>query len=810
MPQSNFDDARKFFTWLKPPFLSVYTIEPDGKLAFRSGTTPLRQLLDEYKNTYFSVAVPVGGLRKKALKSELVSTQFVHVDLDPVDGQDPLKEQDRLLDVVTEGRPKDVPPPSCIIASGRGIQALWKLKEPCPLPQKIYDIESINLWLIDRLNAPPGTHNVDRILRVPGSWNALDQKKINKGYLPRLAHLIEVNTNEYTLEDFGRWAEPAIKTDDVPYVAATDDITDVPVRVADLGKYDKIKLPLRIKWLIAYGTPADHLDDYVRDFGPIPGNRNPGDRSAWLYDVVCNMLRFGVDRGEILGIITDKAWGISGHCLDQKDPDRAARRQLARALRTVQRDAPKPDPKPPEPDPTGPDEPDLRSPQTRAVHEINERYFAILNGGKLQYYRIQGPKIVALDKPAMEFELGDKFVAVSDSKGKNTFVPAFKLWKTHEERRYYKDGFILQPPVNSGPETCYNLWKGFAVAPAKGDWDLLRKHVEVVLSAGNSTLAEYILNWTAWTFQNPATPPGTALVFRGAEGSGKGEFCNGLVDIFGMERHGLRIQSMRHLVGQFNAHLRYCCLLFCDEAVTPGSDAEGALKGLVTEPNIPIEAKGIDVVNMPNHLHVIMASNLDYVVPAGPEARRWVICDVSSDRVGDSVYHEKLRAHMADGGLAAMLFDMLDWDLSKFRPYRDAPNTTGLSEQKALSLSGFERYWFDCLRAGEAPFSRFTDRDASMPFIATSTIRNVAAERLRTEVTLVSVSKLYHQLGYHKDDTSRPRGFVIPNLKEARKIWDDKRFKIQWDNTPSWSALDLMGEKSKRVEVPENGGDQLF
>ena len=810
MPSSNFDDARKFFTWLKPPFLAVYTIEPDGRLKFRSdGNVPLQQLLDEHKNTYFSLAVPIGGLKKKALKSELVSTRFLHVDLDPIDGQDPIKEQNRLLDSVTETRPADVPPPSCIIASGRGIQALWRLKEPVELPGGIYNIESANLWLIDRLNAPPGTHNVDRILRVPGSWNALDPKKVAKGYQPRLAQLVEVNDNAYTLDDFGKWVEPELQTGSSTYAASADDITDVPVKVTGLSRYDKIKLPLRVKWLIAHGTPSAHLEDYERDFGSI-GNRNPSDRSAWLYDVCCQLLRYGVDRGEILGILTDKAWGISGHCLDQKDPDRAARRQLARALRTVEKDPPKE----PAPDPKADkssssedsEEDDLRGPSQKAVDEINSIYFAILNGGKLQYYREEGQKVVSLDKPAIEFELGDKFVTSVDAKGKVTLTPAFKVWKTHPDRRYYKDGFILEPGVES--DTKYNLWKGFGIDPAKGDWELLRYHIFHVLSKGNEILANYIINWTAWAFQNPGSPPGTALVFRGTEGTGKGVFCNALVTAFG-DTHAMRIQSMKHLVGQFNAHLRHCCLLFCDEAITPGSDGEGALKGLVTEPNIPIEAKGVDLVNMPNHLHICLASNEDYVVPSGPDARRWVVCDVSAERMGDVLYFDKLRTHIKDGGLAAMMYDMLDMDLTDFVPFRDAPKTDGLSEQKALSLKGFDRFWFDCLRAGEAPFHKFTDRDLKMPFVATSTLRNIAAERQRCEISLTSVGRLLGELGYTKDELHRPRGYILPDLKEARRLWNEKKFPIQWDGTSSWAAIDLLGEKGKRTHEPETEG-QLF
>lgn len=822
MPTTSLKDATDFFRWLGQTHPAVYTLEDNGIPLYRSdGSVKLSQILEECKNTYFSLAIPLKGLKKKAQKTELVSTQFLHVDLDPIDGQDPIKEQDRLLDSVTDSRPKDVPPPSCIIASGRGIQALWKLKEAVELPQGLENIELANLWLMQRLNAPPGTHNVDRILRVPGSWNALDPKKIARGYQPRMAELIETNTNVYTLEDFGKWEAPTVSTS-TSHGGSADDVNDEIIRIDDLEYLNRYKIPLRVTWLISYGTPSADLETYERDFGGV-GTRNAADRSAWVYDVVCQLLRFGVPRGEILGLLTDPAWRISGHCLDQKDPERAARRQLARGIKTVELDAKsdelnviggslgdKPAAQPAKPEPPADDTDDSDTQidqQYKIVLEINSNHFAVLTGNRVVYYREDGARLIGMNKEAMEFNLGDKFVTSVDSKGNVIYTPAFKAWARHPERRYYKDGFILKPGVES--DTAYNLWRGFAVEQKQGDWSLIDRHVYDVLANGNEELYNYILDWTAWAFQNPASPPGTALIFIGFEGTGKGLFCNALVDIFGRQVHGLRIQNTKHLVGTFNAHLRNCCMLFCDEATTPDIDGRGALKGLVTEPTIPIEGKGIDVVNADNHLHVCMASNEDFVVPAGKQARRWVVCNVSERERDNTEYFDKLRDQLANGGLEAMLYDLLRRDISKFNPISCAPTTEGLNQQKAYTLQGFERVWLDCLMTGEVPFTRFCDRQGTMPFVATGAMQAFAASRLKTEVSSTSVGTVLRELGYKKDLSARPRGFMVPALPEARRLWDEKRFKLRWDDTDCWSALDWAPEKTKRMQEPESG-DQLF
>lgn len=819
MPTTNLADAIRFIRWLNQKTPAIYTLGTESWPVYRTdGKTSLKEILEENQNTYFSPAQTVPGLKKKALKTELVSTCFFHVDLDPIDGRDPLKEQDRLYDLVTDSRPSAVPAPSCIIASGRGLQCLWRTKEPIALPEGQESVEQVNLWLMEKLQAPQGTHDVTRILRMPGSWNALSPQKIAKGYQPRQAQLIEINELVYTLEDFGKGrshlpdqSHETPRGNSASHGGSADDIQDDVIPVKDLSKYDVLKLPLRVKWLISYGTPSANLSDYERDFGPLNG-RSDSDRSAWVYDVCCQMLRYGVARGEILGLLTDPAWGISGHCLDQKDPDRAARRQLARAASTVSQDAPRAtsDGEPDDDDSDDRDDggEDLRGPRKKAIDEINDEYFAILNGGKLQFYRDEQHKVVLLEEKAFKFELADKMIeGIDDKTKKPKLIPAVKIWMSHPDRRYYRDGFLLDP--TSETSTAYNLWKGFGVEPKQGNWDIMRQHIHNVLADKEEEYSDYIIKWAAWAFQNPATPPGTALVFRGIEGTGKGLFCNALVSAFG--NHGLRIQSMRHIVGNFNAHLRHCCLLFCDEAVTPGSDGEGALKGLITERNIPIEAKGVDVVNMPNHLHVCMASNEDYVVPAGKEARRFGVFDVSPNRLGDKAYFDLIVDQMNNGGLLeAMLFDLLSMDLSKFTPEACLPKTFALSDQKAQSLQGFERVWLDCLRTGEVPFTRFADSGGIRPFVSTGSMRQHAAERLKTEISVTSVGRTLSSLGYDRDETARPRGFNLPDLGRARAAWDSFKFKIKWDNTKCWSALDVSGDRQKPTRNPEEDGQHAF
>jgi hypothetical protein len=292
---------------------------------------------------------------------------------------------------------------------------------------------------------------------------------------------------------------------------------------------------------------------------------------------------------------------------------------------------------------------------------------------------------------------------VSSSSGKieNKQLPDW--WLHHPRRRQYLGGIILDP--SGTPSGYYNLWQGYTVKPVPGSWNKLRTHILLIVCRADDALFEYLLNWLARLFQNPSDPGETAIVLRGKKGSGKGILFRTVVDILG--QHGLQISSPTHLVGRFNSHLRDCIGLFADEAFFAGDrQHEGVLKALITEPSIAIEGKGRDIVVAKNRLHVMMASNEDWVVPASAEERRYAVCDISAARVEDFPYFRAIAEELDNGGREAMLHELLNRDISKFE-VRAVPKTEGLREQKALSLDSLGQWWAAVLDRGYVYKSKY-------------------------------------------------------------------------------------------------------
>src|SRR3954468_8668933 len=198
--------------------------------------------------------------------------------------------------------------------------------------------------------------------------------------------------------------------------------------------------------------------------------------------------------------------------------------------------------------------------------------------------------------------------------------------------------------------------------------------------------------------QHPDQPGEVALVLRGKKGTGKGTLGNWLIKLLG--QHGMHIAHAKHLVGNFNAHLRDAVFVFADEAFFAGDKQhEGVLKALGRGPPITIEGKYHNPVMMANMTHILMASNSDWVVPATTDERRFCVMDVSDSHIRDIPYFDAINAQMEGVGLAAMLHEFLHRDLSGFN-VRQVPQTEALADQKRHSLDSLSRWWSTVLHRG--------------------------------------------------------------------------------------------------------------
>jgi hypothetical protein len=423
------------------------------------------------------------------------------------------------------------------------------------------------------------------------------------------------------------------------------------------------------------------------------------------------------------------------------------------------------------------------------IKQMNERHAVVSEGGKTvviteDYDPVLGRRVLSRSSfpDIRNFYLNARIPIAKNADGSCQFESLGDHWLKHPERRQYK-GIVFSPGKDA--HGYFNLWRGFSVEPRQGDWSLMRHHLRDCICGGNDEHFRYLMAWKAAAIQRPDEPAEVAVAFRGRRGTGKSVVGRQFGELFG--QHFIHVANSRHLVGNFNAHLQDAIFVFSDEAFEAGDQrAEAVLKMLITEPVIPIERKHRDVISAKNMTHLLIASNDAWVVPAGLDERRFFVLDVSSEHAQDHHYFGRLVEQMTNGGRAAMLYDLLEFDLSTVN-LRQPPRTEALLEQKLLSMPPCVRWWYEKLLDGrllsshsgwEQEILRDDLQDDYATFRATGHRGRALATELGVQLKKVLPSGFPRTIqrsapSLNADGkTHRPRYWEFPSLHECRRHFD--------------------------------------
>ena len=246
----------------------------------------------------------------------------------------------------------------------------------------------------------------------------------------------------------------------------------------------------------------------------------------------------------------------------------------------------------------------------------------------------------------------------------------------------------------------------------------------------------------------------------------------------------MQISSGEQISGRFNSHMRGLMLLFADEAFWAGDKAaEGNFKRMITEPTLSIEAKGRDVTEWRNMLHIIMASNEEWVVPATKGERRYFVVDLPSDHAREQKYFDPLYEQLENGGYEALLHDLLALDIGDFHPRKMPADKNALLSQQAASLQPLDAWWVEILETGEIPGSPEGQADKAISGDCVATV----GLSVRTEpgmLTLLrksvprtayltdhAIARYLREQGCVSGKVKQRRGWTFPPLKECRRKW---------------------------------------
>jgi predicted P-loop ATPase len=303
-----------FLQELRPPPWILTAIVPDGPTDTITAHTveEATAFLGKHNgknNLYYTLNVTRTAMSKKPKKADIVAVEYLHADLDPADSETPEAAKARFLGQFENSFE---PKPTWIVDSGNGVQAGWRMDEPIGLEggdreALIPTIEGRSKEIMLRLGSEAGTQNIDRILRLPGTINVPNKKKLEKGRVACPTALLKFNGASYGLDAF-------------PIPAPEEQ--NKPGTPEDGGHH--ARQPVE--------DEEDKLDWTIKTGGDY---RDVGKRSDGVWYVINEMLRRGYLPNVVVATLLNRANKISDHVYDQSNPRQYAERQVARAKKEI-------------------------------------------------------------------------------------------------------------------------------------------------------------------------------------------------------------------------------------------------------------------------------------------------------------------------------------------------------------------------------------------------------------------------------------------------------------------------------------------
>jgi|GEM_PF-354677 len=317
-----------------------------------------------------------------------------------------------------------------------------------------------------------------------------------------------------------------------------------------------------------------------------------------------------------------------------------------------------------------------------------------------------------------------------------------------------------------------NLWEGPTIAPQEGLWLQIQEFLHDIICNKDWDCYLYLIFFIAHALQKPEEKPGVMMILIGGQGTGKGTFGRICQNIWSATY--IQVNNIDAVIGTFNAILERAYIVFMDEALFAGNRrGTDELKSIVTEPIIQISEKYQPSRQIRSCHRFIAATNADHFKNTERDDRRDFTLRVSDIRKGDLEYWKLLNDEIENGGVEAMVHDLLAIDLSGFN-VRNKPNTKELVEQKIHSLEPIHRWWHDGLYNGD-----IARGDTWPEFLSTQEaidgIIEVNGGRMHKKPSAIIISQALQKLcpsaKQHQQQVQfggRHRGYLLPPLQQAR------------------------------------------
>jgi hypothetical protein len=366
-------------------------------------------------------------------------------------------------------------------------------------------------------------------------------------------------------------------------------------------------------------------------------------------------------------------------------------------------------------------------------------------------------------------------------------------------------GISFQPTLHPPPITrqlkTFELFGGFAIPYDPNfvvDCSKFRRllwHIREIWCCGDEERFQYVMGWFASMIQHPEIKVGTAILLKSRPGRGK----NIVVDFIGKKLLGKQLYAycndIEQVIGRFNGILMNKLFTCCDEISNYGGAhrSNDKLKSLITEEQINIEHKGMEMITINDRNRYIFLTNNDWPIKVEPGDRRYVCLELDSTKKLSPDYYDALSDELNSPDCARHFFHCLaQLDLSRWRCEK-IPMTNLKQELKENSIPAPIQFLKDCL-SGEWKNPEITEKDGLKIHLDTFFARFLDWARATNNQEALKIN----QSGFSKE--------VSKVLNKTKSVKINKIVRCGWNMTRA-AIIAALVEKDYMTAVADQNAE---
>jgi hypothetical protein len=269
--------------------------------------------------------------------------------------------------------------------------------------------------------------------------------------------------------------------------------------------------------------------------------------------------------------------------------------------------------------------------------------------------------------------------------------------KDNPSQRCYDD-IECYPDPTKCPDNIFNTWRPFAMelvkeyTPNPEALEMIRKHIKILCN-NDEDVALYLECWIAQMLQFPDVKSNCPTIISN-QGAGKGTLLKLLAAFIGEDKYVETRTPSRDVWGNFNGRMANTFLINLDELSRKESlECEGEIKGLITNPRMTINEKGVKQYGIISyHRFIATTNNEDPVKTEKDDRRNWIV-RASDELIGNVAYFNKINEYLDDVDAVKTCYEYF-----KSIPYMEdfkeikMPNTEHQQGMKETSISPLENW----------------------------------------------------------------------------------------------------------------------